>query len=196
MQTITCQIKLNDYHIGNRAGVTPTEYQLLEAIHKKEAGGKCVLNPVFSADAEEIERNKAGEIVKRRPRTNAEEIRRLKGLYHVKARSGAPGTHLLDDLYPGLNPELPQTFAEVGLTPAEKPAETIPEAHPESEATTDGEKVLTPVAHPPLSAPLLHANELLQELESLEAIPDGDRTTAQSKRIKQLSILKPEPVAA
>lgn len=191
MQTCKCLLKLNDYHVGNKVGVTPVEALILQRIHNKEAGGKPIQSAVLTGDALTEVRDKAGNVISSRLRTNAEEVRRLKAMYPVRAKSGAPGTHIIDDLYPGVNPQLPQTFAELGIEVADAPIEVTPAAHPESVATTDDKPVSTPVANPPLSAPLLHANELLQELARLEALDPKDLTKEQARRLKQLSVLKP-----
>lgn len=200
MQTITCHAKINDFHIGNKSGVTPTEALILEQLHGKEAGGKCIRDAVLSGDATEpLIDKKTGAVKGTRERTNAEEVIRLKSIYRVPAKSKAPGTHILDDLYPGRSPNLPKTFSEVGIIVADKPPEEAEEEEkrPESEATIDGDPVKTPVANPPVAEHLKHANELMEELKALDEVPLKDLTKAQIKRLKELSVLRPPaPVQA
>jgi hypothetical protein len=134
MNTINCRIRLNEYHDGPGKKVTPAEALLLRALHNPSAARfavsaspeesanywKIIINPVPAGaattrvpDAKEPE-NEAKTT--ERPRTNAEELQRLRAKYSVRAKSGAPGSHIVEDLFgPGLNPALPETFEEIGL---------------------------------------------------------------------------------
>lgn len=113
MQLGNCWIVLNkDGTNVFRRNVTPAEAQLLRNQFEAFCGG----NPVTLL---EILDGEAGVIVKRdeenpsdlskakiRKRSNADEIRRLRGKYT---------DGIIKALFPGLNPELPATFEEAGF---------------------------------------------------------------------------------
>lgn len=134
MNTIKCRIKLNEYQDVAGVGITPAEAVLLRTLHapadamlakgtsdKEEslALWKFITNPVGTGKAmtETPDPEDPDKTVKT-DRTNAEECARLRMKYPVRAKSGGHGTHILDDLYPGLSPELPQTFVQIGLAVA------------------------------------------------------------------------------
>lgn len=131
MNTINCRIKTNDFSDTAGIGVTPAEVILLRTVHDKHAGGCCILKArpagiamtqvgqkpkvlkVDDTDGNPIEM-KTTEPTER-PRTDAEEISRLRAKYQVRAKSGAPNSHICDDLFggSGVVTRLPQTFAEL-----------------------------------------------------------------------------------
>lgn len=131
MNTIKCRIKINDYQDIAGEGVTPAEVILLRTIHDPHAGGNCIKNAVPAGIALTVTARKPGKKVMKdtegneievssveettRERTDAEELQRLRLKYQVRARSGAPGTHICDDLFGGAGvvPNLPKTFAEL-----------------------------------------------------------------------------------
>lgn len=71
--------------------ITPAEAQVLSVMHKNGAGGPVILDVALTDDV---------------PRDSRAELARLRHKY---------GTKAVDPLWPGLNPQLPQTFADVGL---------------------------------------------------------------------------------
>lgn len=131
MNTIKCRIKTNDFSDAPGEGVTPAEVILLRTVHDKHAGGCCIklaqpsgvamtqtgVKPVVikatDGSGNEIEMKSTEPVL--RERTDAEEIARLRAKYQVRAKSGAPGTHICDDLFggSGVVPILPKTFAEL-----------------------------------------------------------------------------------
>lgn len=131
MNTINCRIKINDFQDIAGDGVTPAEVILARSIHDNHAGGCCIKNAMpagkamtrvggklvtkIMQDAEGNEIEVKVDEPKLRYRTDDEELTRLKQKYQVRAKSGAPGTHLCDDLFggPGTAIRLPQTFAEL-----------------------------------------------------------------------------------
>lgn len=161
MNTINCRIKINDFQDIPGVDVTPAEVILLRSIHDVHAGGNCIKNAVAAGVAQTvIGRKPAKKIMvdgegneievtvsdeKTRERTDAEEIARLRQKYQVRARSGAPGTHLCDDLFGGAGvvPNLPKTFAELPdrfrVDVAAPPAAAKPqEPDPETETKQPG----------------------------------------------------------
>lgn len=131
MNTINCRIKTNDFSDSPGVGVTPAEVILLRTVHDKHAGGCCIRNArpagqamtqtgvkpatVTQTDTGGVEVTMKTTVPVERPRTDAEEIARLRAKYQVRAKSGAPGTHICDELFggTGLAVRLPQTFAEL-----------------------------------------------------------------------------------
>ena len=131
MNTINCRIKTNDFSDSPGVGVTPAEVILLRTVHDKHAGGCCILKArpagvamtqtgmkpgtVTQTDGSGIEVTMKTTVPVERERTDAEEIARLRAKYQVRAKSGAPGTHICDELFggTGLAVRLPQTFAEL-----------------------------------------------------------------------------------
>lgn len=75
-------------------GVTPSEVQLLQAIH---GGLDSVRNIVVTGNVK---------------RSNAEEINRLKLIYGAKDKNG---NRFVDVLFPGVNVQLLNSFADIGL---------------------------------------------------------------------------------
>lgn len=95
-----------------KAGVTPAEAALLRKLHLKTVGGNCVTQlEILEGQVALIvtERNEdTNEVLKTRPRTSRDELQRLRGRYSSK---------LVESLWPGENPTLPETFKEVGFEP-------------------------------------------------------------------------------
>lgn len=102
------------------AEVTPAEVAILNADHEGNAKGVAVFDVTVVGNIE-----RSGEV----------EIERLRAKYaNAKDKKGELWA---EKLYPGKNPVLPQTFAEVGVTPisdATKAAPTKP-ATPATPAT-------------------------------------------------------------
>jgi len=122
MRTINCIIRLHDFHAHPVCGITPTEALVLRALHAPDA-------PTEPEDPENpyipfpcIEQAVAGEDV---DRTDRQELARLKFKYNVFSKK-TPNKHVVEDLFPGSNPKLPESFKEIGLRvdapePAAKP---------------------------------------------------------------------------
>lgn len=123
MQIANCRVVLNREGTDVFRGmITPAEAQLLRYQFEPQAGG----NPITHL---EILDGEAAVIVKRddedpnniakakkRKRGNNDEIRRLMGKYENK---------VIDKLFPGMNPTLPETFEEAGFS--EKLAWQVPD---------------------------------------------------------------------
>ena len=136
MNTINCKIRINEYQDNSGVGVTPAEAIVLREIHAPSLAqqAKIARTPEeknncwgflthVKAGAVALLDQEEGAKGKRAPRSNAEEIQRLRAKYLMRAKSGAQGSHILDDIFPGQNPDLPQTFEEIGLkveAPADK----------------------------------------------------------------------------
>lgn len=170
MNTINCRIKTNDFSDTAGVGVTPAEVILLRTVHDKHAGGCCILkarpagiamtqvgqkpkviktedtdgNPIEMKTTEPTER----------PRTDAEEIARLRAKYQVRAKSGAPNSHICDDLFGGTGVvnRLPQTFAELPDQFKKGLIIEIPRPEATNVALLDGEAA-TPSPEEPPAAP-------------------------------------------
>jgi hypothetical protein len=152
MRTINCRIKVNEHQDVAGRGITPAEAVLLRAMHDPTAAKYA------KAEAPEQQKKFWGVIVnpiaaEEVTRSNGEEVARLRGKYHQRAKSQAHDSHFIDDIFPGMNPELPETFAEIGLEiapPAEKAAKTEePKAEPvvrKTKAQKDAEKAAAKVA--------------------------------------------------
>jgi hypothetical protein len=162
MNTIKCRIKTNDFSDAPGVGVTPAEVILLRTVHDKHAGGCCIklaqpsgvamtetgvkpkIIKTTDGSGNEVEMKTTEPVL--RERTDAEEIVRLRAKYQVRAKSGAAGTHICDDLFggSGVVPILPKTFAELperyrqGLKIEVKPVEAV------SVAALDGVTEQTP----------------------------------------------------
>ena len=101
---------------------------------------KCLENPVATGTAKQERvtiNNDEEEQVTYSERTNQQEVARLRSHYNVRAKSGAHGSHILDDLFPGQNPQLPETFEDIGMevaAPAAAPAPKAPKAPKEPKA--------------------------------------------------------------
>lgn len=201
MNTINCRIKTNDYSDSPGIGVTPAEVILLRTVHDKHAGGCCIKKARAAGVAQtEVGRKPknvtttdgaGNEITMKtsepvyRERTDAEEIQRLRQKYQVRARSGAPGTHICDDLFGGAGMfiRLPGTFAELpekfgkGLN-IEAPAPE-PQA---AEAVGNQATVETITPLPPAKSPreelLAHSKK---ELLALAAANGAEVNDAQTK---------------
>lgn len=118
-----------------RAMHAPADARFAATAAPDEAGQywKSIINPVAAGvaltlveeaePAEKAIRDEDGKVIEPakpakpatyRERTNAEEVVRLRGKYNQRAKSGAAGTHFMDDLF-GPNPQLPETFEVIGL---------------------------------------------------------------------------------
>jgi len=135
MNTIKCGLKLNEHHTGIGTGVTPAEVLVLTAIHFPGADRglyPVIVAPVAEGEALTIDKpdvsaqeayelpggRKVAEVeaqpAKTHPRTNIEEFDRLKRKYTATV-DGDPKKPLVGQMFPGVNPSLPQTFEEIGL---------------------------------------------------------------------------------
>jgi len=113
MNTINCGIKLNEHHVGIGTGITPAEVLVLTAIHYPGVDRNVypvIVAPVASGTVD---------------RSNADEVDRLKRKYTATV-DGDPKKPIVTQMFPGVTPELPQTFEAIGLKVA--PPETKPEA--------------------------------------------------------------------
>lgn len=143
MEQIKCRVRLNEYQDSRVKLVTPAEALLLRFMHDGPAH-------THSAGAESIEdKNKFWKFIVgaepagvaevqyadpkhedpeteapllSRPRTTQEEVARLRREYNVRGKSNQPGSHIVEDLFPGLSPQLPETFEEIGFIVPEAPA--------------------------------------------------------------------------
>jgi len=153
MNTINCRIVQNEYQDIPGENVTPAEAIVVRQIHDKGAANESktaapeqkgafwkVLRHVTAGGVAQtmVLKTKTDPKTKElvdvetfRERTDAEELQRLRGKYNVRAKGGAPGTHILDDIFPGDSPKLPQTFEEIGLEVA-PPAAAKKPATPET----------------------------------------------------------------
>lgn len=133
MNTVNCRAKINEYQDIAIIGATPAELIVLREIHAPSLGQQAKIartpeekNACWSFLTHVKPAGKAMSAfdedspkAKRTDRSNAEEIARLRAKYLMRAKSGAQGSHVLDDIFPGQNPELPETFEEIGLLVAE-----------------------------------------------------------------------------
>lgn len=131
MNTINCRIQVNEYQDIPGIGITPAEAIVLRQIHDPSAANfSKTASPEEAANFWKFLKNvKAGDVAMTqigddgedeakpvyRKRTNAEEVARLRSKYLMRAKSGAQGSHIMDDIFPGQNPQLPETFEEIGL---------------------------------------------------------------------------------
>ena len=91
-------------------GVTPAECQLLQATFQGVAGGNPITHLVIAKDTEASVVNRretedGEEATSHVKRTEKQEIFRLTRMY---------GEKIVQKLFPGLNPRLPETFEEAG----------------------------------------------------------------------------------
>ena len=156
MNTIKCGIKLNEHHTGVASGVTPAEVLVLNAIHYPGADRgiyPVIVAPVAEGEALTVDEpavaaQEAYELpggrkfpaieakpAKTHPRTNIEEFDRLKRKYTATV-DGDPKKPLVGQMFPGVNPSLPQTFEEIGLKVASP--DFAPEAVPQRGQSTVG----------------------------------------------------------
>jgi hypothetical protein len=156
MNTIHCRVKQNEYQDIGKRHVTPAEAVVLRAIHDPAAHTfasqatnpdeiaaywKVLVNPVASGEAEILEHDGDGKLIGRHKRSNGEELQRLRHLYPVRSKVN-PRQHLIDELFPGLNPQLPQTFQDIGLKVAapEDPKPAASKGHGPEMAVSGGER--------------------------------------------------------
>lgn len=100
MQLVNCAVKLGGkhYHELSRVNVSVPEYQLLLAIHGSDAiNPETVKYAGVRAEAED------------EPFSEIDYLRRVYGGKDEVLK-------LIDKLFPGANPRLPTTFAEIGLS--------------------------------------------------------------------------------
>jgi hypothetical protein len=170
MNTINCRLKLNEYHSGPGKNITPAEALILRALHDPAGAmsGSWFMfqNPVPSGVAKTARPNPDYELPDiLTDRTDAEEYSRLRKKYNVRAKSKAPGSHILEDMFPGINPRMPQTFSEIGFSMAtvtNTPAAVVdldaqhgdPAADPETKEPPKPKR-----GRPPRTAPGEPANE-------------------------------------
>ena len=153
MQTITCGLKLNEYHTGVASGITPAEALVITAIHSPGVDPgqfPAIVAPVLSGDAltvdspaiaaEEEQHLPGGRIIaakdaiaaKTHARTDAEELARLKNRY-TQTLEGDPKKHVVSQLFPGIAPKLPPTFEEIGLKVSDAPE--VSKTEPKGQST-------------------------------------------------------------
>lgn len=87
-----------------KSGVTPAEAQLLRELHGKNCGGNPITQLKVQGEAQVRGRSTDGVVV--RARTAKEEYSRLMSVYQQKT---------VKALFPGLNPQMPETFVEAGF---------------------------------------------------------------------------------
>lgn len=94
MQLANCTVKLGakHYHSVNKSEVSAAEIQVLQAIH----GSDAVENVTFAGESD---------------RSAAEEKKHLETAYGNKDETRA----IVDKLFPGSKPSLPDTLAEIGF---------------------------------------------------------------------------------
>ena len=114
MNTINCGLKLNEHHVGIGTGITPAEVLVLTAIHYPGVDRNVypvIVAPVASGTVE---------------RSNADEVDRLKRKYTATV-DGDPKKPIVTQMFPGVRPELPKTFEEIGLkvAPPQESSEPI-----------------------------------------------------------------------
>jgi hypothetical protein len=93
---------------------------------------------VASGVAETVTIDDDGKETNRRERTSGEELARLRRHYPTKSRNNTK-VHVVDELFPGLNPTLPQTFQDIGLQ-VEVPRRAPSRAHGPELAEKTGEE--------------------------------------------------------
>lgn len=106
MELANARLRLNK--VGSDVpivGLTPAESLLLHVLHQANNGGST-----FGEDFDKIKiigEAKTGD----KPRTNSEELARLKAKYgHCVTKKG---DSIIGLVWPGLNPELPQKFSQL-----------------------------------------------------------------------------------
>lgn len=117
MQEAKATIHLNRFSSVAETGLTPAEAQFLLYEHSDNVGGASVTDLVITGDAKDkVGEDKDGnEILK--PRTDQAEKARLARRYVARDKQGKLE---IENVFPGMNPKLPATFAEVefeGLFP-------------------------------------------------------------------------------
>ena len=156
MNTIHCRVKQNEYQDIGKRHVTPAEALVLRAIHDPAAHTfasqatspeevakfwKVLVTPVASGEAETVIHDEDGKVISKRARTIGEELARLRNAYPVRSRVNQK-QHLIDELFPGLNPQLPTTFQEIGLEVAapDAPKAGARKGHGPEMAVSSGER--------------------------------------------------------
>jgi hypothetical protein len=155
MNTIHCRVKQNEYQDIGKRHVTPAEAVVLRAIHDPSAHTyasqatnpdevaafwKVLVNPVASGEAMTVEHDGDGKEVGKHKRSNGEELQRLRHLYPARSKVNSK-QHLIDELFPGMNPQLPETFQDIGLKVAapEDPKPAARKGHGPEMAVSTGE---------------------------------------------------------
>jgi len=110
MKLITCHIKLSAYSTVRLNDVTPGEASILMRLHRANAGGNPILEPVAQGETQ---------------RTDAEELARLSRKYGRKAIEAA---------YPGVAPVLPTDFASIGVKVKPPTVAVVTDEEPITEA--------------------------------------------------------------
>jgi hypothetical protein len=142
MHTINCRVKQNEYQDIGKRHVTPAEALVLRAIHDPAAhrmanqastpeeiaaSWKCISHATAAGEAVTKEMDGEGLETGTHARKNGEELARLRSHYPVRSKTNAQ-MHLIDELFPGMNPQLPETFKEIGLN-VEAPHPTPARGH-------------------------------------------------------------------
>ena len=128
MQVGNARLKISRFTDVPVAGITPAELVILHIIHNANVGEDPVVNIIVEGEAQQVvERTPAvvavgkpgdedyepasPEKVVTRPRTNAEELRRLRGKYGALANK--KGDKIVKLIWPGTDANLPQKFEDV-----------------------------------------------------------------------------------
>lgn len=159
MNTINCRIKVNEYQDIAGKDITPAEAIVLRVIHDPSAANFAKTAPANEQNNfwKFLSNVKPGGVAQTqvgddgeeeakpvyRKRTFAEEVSRLRSKYLMRAKSGAQGSHILDDIFPGQNPALPETFEEIGLT-VEAPEEKAESGKRKAKKSADQENDKNP----------------------------------------------------
>lgn len=135
METVTATVRTSLVQAIPVTFITPAEAEVLRVMHQSGAQGE-VLSDITPSNPEAPEAKAALK------RTSVQERDRLRWKYNCKDRK--TGAHIVDSLWPGANPKLPTTFAEIGIevgAPTQSPV-TEPEPAAEPAATEEPEPVV------------------------------------------------------
>lgn len=119
MQIAHCHLRVNNVDTVAKNNVTPAEVQLMREMFRGAVGGDPIGGLEVQGNFEAVNYDSKGVP---HSRTDAEEKARLLTLYTGKNKAGL---HYVEQCFPGKNPKLPQTFAEVKFV-AEENVESQP----------------------------------------------------------------------
>lgn len=134
MQRATCIIKTSDVHVIPVQFVTPPEAQVLMKIHAKGANGaqSVVQEAVLTGEVD-----------------GTHEFNRLTSKYNPA---------IIEEMWPGVNKRLPQTFEEIGVKTVAAPSVTAAPAPPDlpaDDVTGDDTGELDATAEAPAPEPVV-----------------------------------------